>query len=116
MKFGIWVEPEQVHLDTVDEPGLAQQTWLATNHQEYGSDHAAQVCLAGAAGRQWVLDQLTRLIDTVQPDYLKWDNNLWVNCDRAGHEHGAHEGNFGHVNGLYSVLEALRMQYSRPAD
>ena len=36
------------------------------------------------AGRQWVLDQLTRLIDTVQPDYLKWDNNLWVNCDRPG--------------------------------
>jgi alpha-galactosidase len=111
MKFGIWVEPERVNLDTVDQPGLAQQDWLATNQQQYGSDHAAQVCLAGAAGRQWVLNQLTHLIDTVQPDYLKWDNNLWVNCDRAGHGHGPHEGNFSHVNGLYSVLEALRTQY-----
>ena len=111
MKFGIWVEPERVNLDTVDQPGLAQQAWLATEHGEYGSDHAALVCLAGAAGRQWVLNQLTHLLDTVQPDYLKWDNNLWVNCDRPGHGHGGADGNFAQVNGLYDVLATLRTQY-----
>ncbi len=111
MKFGIWVEPERVNLDTVGQPGLVQQAWLATDHGQYGSDHAAQVCLAGPAGRQWVLDQLTHLIDTVQPDYLKWDNNFWVNCDRPGHDHDASDGNFTHVNGLYSVLAALRTRY-----
>jgi alpha-galactosidase len=47
----------------------------------------------------------------VQPDYLKWDNNLWVNCDRPGHGHGARDGNFAHVNSLYTVLAALRAQY-----
>ena len=26
---------------------------------------------------------------TARPDYVKWDNNFWVNCNRPGHGHGA---------------------------
>ena len=54
---------------------------------------------------------MTRLIDEVQPDYLKWDNNFWLNCDRDGHGHGRSDGNFAHVNGLYDVLAQLRARY-----
>ncbi len=111
LKFGIWVEPERVALSTVNQRGLAQETWLAKAGGKYGSSQAAQICLANAAARQWVLDQITRLIDTVQPDYVKWDNNLWVNCDRSGHGHGAADGNFAHVNALYQVLSDLRTRY-----
>jgi hypothetical protein len=110
MKFGIWVEPERVNLATVGAPG-ADESWLATSGGNYGSDDAAQICLATAAGRQWVLDQLTALIDAVQPDYVKWDNNMWINCDRPGHGHGSTDGNFAHVTGLYQVLAALRQRY-----
>jgi len=110
MKFGIWVEPERVNLATVGAPG-ADESWLATRGGDYGSDDAAQICLATAAGRQWVLDQLTALIDAVQPDYVKWDNNMWINCDRPGHGHGSTDGNFAHVTGLYQVLAALRERY-----
>ena len=110
MKFGIWVEPERVNLATVGAPG-ADESWLATSGGNYGSDDAAQICLATAAGRQWVLDRLTALIDAVQPDYVKWDNNMWINCDRPGHGHGSTDGNFAHVTGLYQVLAALRERY-----
>ena len=57
-------------------------------------------CASGRA-RQWLMDRLTALIDDVQPDYLKWDNNMLVNCDRDGHGHGATDGNFAHVRALY---------------
>ncbi|HZP47066.1 MAG TPA: glycoside hydrolase family 36 protein [Vicinamibacterales bacterium] len=110
MQFGIWVEPERVNLALVGAPGI-QEAWLATSGGSYGSDHAAQICLSVAAARQYILDRLTDLIDAVQPDYLKWDNNMWVNCDRDGHEHGATDGNFAHVQGLYQVLGALRDRY-----
>jgi alpha-galactosidase len=70
-----------------------------------------QICLAGAAARQYLFAQLTGLIDEVQPDYLKWDNNMFVNCDRAGHGHGSTSGNFAHVNALYGLLSALRDRY-----
>jgi alpha-galactosidase len=110
MKFGIWVEPERVNLALVGAPGV-EESWLATAGGEYGSDHAAQICLSVAAARQYILDRLTALIDVVQPDYLKWDNNMWINCDREGHGHGATDGNFAHVTGLYQILAALRSQY-----
>jgi alpha-galactosidase len=111
LKFGIWVEPERVALSTVGQSGLAQETWLASVGGKYGSAEAAQICLASAAARQWVLDEVTRLLDEVQPDYLKWDNNFWLNCDRDGHGHGRSDGNFAHVNGLYDVLAQLRARY-----
>lgn len=111
LKFGIWVEPERVNLSTVGQPDLAQESWLVTNGGRYGSDDAALLCLSGTAGRQWLTDRLTQLLDAVQPDYIKWDNNMWVNCDRGGHGHGNKDGNFAQVNGLYSVLETLRERY-----
>jgi alpha-galactosidase len=110
MQFGIWVEPERVNLSVVGAPGVEEQ-WLATHGGGYGSDHAGQICLANAAARQWLLDRLSALIDEVQPDYVKWDNNLWINCERDGHSHGSSDGNFAHVRGLYTMLTALRARY-----
>jgi len=111
LKFGIWVEPERVALAWVDKAGLAREPWLATRDGDYGSSQNAQICLAGAAGRQWVLDQLTALIERVHPDYLKWDNNFWINCNRAGHGHGAADGNLAHVQALYDIFDTLRRRY-----
>jgi alpha-galactosidase len=110
MKFGLWVEPERVNLSLVGPPGVAD-AWLATEGGGYGSDHSAQICLASAAARQWLMDRLTTLIDEVQPDYLKWDNNMFVNCDREGHGHGATDGNFAHTGALYDMLSQLRERY-----
>jgi alpha-galactosidase len=110
MKFGIWVEPERVNLSVVGDGGVDEQ-WLAKSGGSYLSDHSGQICLAGEAGRQWVFERLTELIDAIQPDYLKWDNNLWVNCDREGHGHGSTDGSFGHVTALYEMLEALVRRY-----
>jgi alpha-galactosidase len=111
LKFGLWVEPERVSLATVDKSGLARESWLATRGNEYGSAQNAQICLAGAAGRKWVMDQLVALIDRVRPDYLKWDNNFWINCDRAGHGHGPADGNLAHVQALYGIFDELRRRY-----
>ena len=117
LKFGIWVEPERVDLRTVGKPGLARDRWLATAAGRYDPSKrnadadSAQICLAGAEGRNWIMDRLSRLIDEVHPDYLKWDNNFWINCDRAGHGHGGEDGNFAHVKGLQQILTTLRERY-----
>jgi alpha-galactosidase len=111
LQFGLWVEPERVDRVTVGRPGLAAEAWLAKTNDDYRSPDTRQVCLASPAARQWVLDQLTRLIDVVQPDYLKWDNNFWVNCNRPGHGHSSSSGNYAHVAALYEVLAALRARY-----
>ena len=111
LRFGIWVEPERVDQSTVGRPGLAQQAWLATNNGNLGSTSTAQICLASGAARQWVIDRVTDVIEQSNPEYLKWDNNYWVNCTRSGHGHGTTDGNFAHVKGLYDVLGVLRERY-----
>ena len=111
LKFGIWVEPERIAQSTIGQPGLAQESWLAKADGKYGSIDAAQICLGGGAQRQWLLARLSALIDAVQPDYLKWDNNHWTNCNRSGHVHAGSDGNFAHVTGLYQVLADLRARY-----
>lgn len=111
LRFGIWVEPERVDQSTVGRPGLAQQGWLATNNGNLGSSRSAQICLASSAARQWIIERVSDLIDETNADYLKWDNNFWLNCTRSGHGHGSSDGNFAHVKGLYDVLSVLRERY-----
>jgi alpha-galactosidase len=117
IEFGIWVEPERVDIGTVGKPGLARERWLATVDGRYdpavppSKVRAAQVCLADSEARAWVLGKLVALIEEVHPDYLKWDNNFWINCNRSGHGHGAADGNFAHVLGLRDVLAQLRARF-----
>ena len=113
LQFGLWVEPERVDRTTVGRPGLAREEWLAKNNNSYQADRTAQICLASPAAEQWVLDKLTQLLDQVAPDYLKWDNNLWVNCNRSGHGHSTTDGNFAHVSALYDLLATLHARYPR---
>ena len=110
MLFGLWVEPERVNLSQVGLSGR-DQSWLAMHKGSYGSDHAAQICFASDAARRWIVDRLTTLIDAVRPDYLKWDNNMWIECDRPGHGHDTSDGGFQHVKGLYRVFDELRSRY-----
>jgi alpha-galactosidase len=111
LQFGLWVEPERVALSTVDRPGLAREAWLASHDGAFSSPAAAQICLTRPEARQWVLDRLVALIEEVHPDYLKWDNNAWTNCNRSGHGHGPADGNLQHVQTLYGLLDELRRRY-----
>lgn len=117
MRFGLWVEPERTSLSWLNQSGLAREEWLVTTSGRYDpglSNEAAkvgQLCLADERVRGWMLERLFGLIDSVRPDYVKWDNNHWVNCDRAGHGHGPGDGNLRQVEGLYAVLDQLRLRY-----
>jgi alpha-galactosidase len=110
IRFGLWVEPERVHVSTVGGAG-ADERWLAQAQGAYQAAQTAQICLAGPAAREWIFQRLISLIEAVQPDYLKWDNNFWINCDRESHGHGASDGNFAHTRGLYELLARLRQRY-----
>jgi melibiase-like protein len=111
LRFGLWIEPARIALSLVDKPGLAREAWLATAGGGYGAPANAQICLARVEAHQWLLDQIAALIARVRPDYLKWDENFWINCDRSGHGHGASDGAFAHTRALYDILGALRRRF-----
>ena len=121
MRFGVWTEPERVDRSTVGLPGLAQESFLATVGTGKASRYdpavpnsestSAQICLADPAAREWLLGKLIEFLDAVHPDYLKWDNNFWVNCTRTAHGHGLEDGNFAHIRGLQQLQETIRDRY-----
>jgi alpha-galactosidase len=100
-----------VSLDTVGVEGLAHEEWLAQYDGRNVTPSSGQLCFGSRAVRAWVQQQLYALIDEVRPDYLKWDDNAWLNCNRAGHDHGPGDGNFSQVRGLYAIWQALRERY-----
>lgn len=114
LRFGVWVEPERVDLSTVGTGNGARERFLATDGGRYdpavgnASAVSAQVCLASDEARAWVTSRLVSFIEEARPDYLKWDNNLWINCNRQGHGHGAADGNFRHHRALATVLDGIR--------
>jgi len=117
MRFGVWVEPERVSIDTVGQPGMAQERFLARSDGAYDASRTNDevpdglICLGDREAREWVLARLTAFIEDARPDYLKWDYNRWMICNRADHGHSVDGGSFAHVRGLYAVLEALRQRF-----
>lgn len=111
LKFGLWVEPERVSLDTVGEDGLALDEWLAQHDGHNATETSGTICFGSRAARAWVRAKLFALLDEVRPDYLKWDNNAWINCNRAGHDHGPLDGNLRQVEGLYELLQEVHDRY-----
>ena len=47
MKFGIWVEPERVDLQTVGKAGLAKERWLATSRRPLSIRRSQRECQRG---------------------------------------------------------------------
>ncbi|HUL74723.1 MAG TPA: alpha-galactosidase [Vicinamibacterales bacterium] len=117
MRFGLWVEPERVDRNTIGQPGSAAERMLAMRDGRYdplvpnSQALSAQICFADPQARDWIIGRLSDLIDTVHPDYLKWDNNFWINCNRSGHAHGTGDGNFLHMRGVDMVRDELRSRY-----
>jgi len=130
MRFGIWMEPESIDLAALPNSGetdaetgdplpvpdnQVQESWLASSGGRFdpgvASPATGQICLANPLARQWVVDQVSRVIEESGADYLKWDNNSWLNCEREGHGHGLHDGNLAHHLGLYEVLRQLRERF-----
>jgi alpha-galactosidase len=117
LRFGLWVEPERIDRSTLNMPGGAIERYLATSDGRYdpsvpnSQGISAQICFADPAARTWITSRLVDLIEAVHPDYLKWDNNFWINCNRTTHSHGTADGNFAHTRGVDMVRDALRSQF-----
>nr|WP_239566025.1 alpha-galactosidase [Paenibacillus sacheonensis] len=107
MKFGLWCEIE----------GLGAKADLcAANPQFVAKRDGAflgYVCLGGEEARRWAYDTLAGMIESYDCDWIKIDFNLdpGEGCDCDDHGHGAHDGLYAHYEGLYGVLERIRLRF-----
>ncbi len=71
------------------------------------------VCLGSPAGRAHVLESMSTLVTRTSARWVKLDFNIDpdAGCTRTDHGHGAGDGLYRHVTGLYEVLAAFRERH-----
>lgn len=104
MRFGLWCEIE----------GLGPRASLARRRPAFPAlregEPLGYVCLGNPEAREWAYAEIDRLIRTYRCDWIKLDFNVdpKAGCDRCDHGHGAGDGLYEHIRGLYDVLDRLR--------
>lgn len=71
------------------------------------------VCLGSPAARAWAFDTIAGYATAARLDWLKVDFNLdpGLGCTRTDHGHGAADGLWAHVTGLYDLFDSLRASF-----
>jgi len=107
MKFGLWFEPEMVN-ENSDLFRTHPEYALTTPGKEPARGRNQLVLdLCNQAVRDYIVDNVTRILDTCDIDYVKWDYNRHISdaCSQCLSE----QGKFSHsyIIGLYDILDRI---------
>lgn len=111
MKVGLWFGFGQAH---VDAPVVREHPeWLVTRGGRVvaGGWGMVQLCLGYPACRDWVLEQLTRVIGDFGVDWLKHDFDLIPVSDAHHHAPAARDSRIESVLGYYHIMEQLHARF-----
>ncbi len=112
MKFGLWVEPERVDLET----SLAKEhpDWLARRDGKViGGGRYAHLCFGNPEVVAWFKERLANIVADYRVDWLKWDYNIayGLGCNETSHGHQEGDGTYAHTLGVYAVKAHLRERF-----
>jgi len=112
MKFGLWVEPERVDLET--DLAKRNPNWLAKRDGKIiGGGRYAHLCFGNPQVVEWFKERLSRVVADYGVDWLKWDYNITygLGCNDPTHGHQEGDGTYAHTLGVYAVKEFLREKF-----
>lgn len=69
------------------------------------------LCLAHRPAREWVKQQIARVVDTFELDWLKHDFDLVTMCDATHHTHTPGDSRVAACAGFYEVMDFVRRRY-----
>ncbi len=106
MKFGLHIPFAEA---SPNAPVLkTNPDWRST--KAYGYFEADSLCLAHQPVRTWVINQIIRMIDEYQVDWILQDGeNMVKECTKTTHTHDPADSNFANaVDGLNAVLATVQ--------
>lgn len=112
MKFGLWVEPERIDLET--ELAKQHPDWLAMRDGKIiGGGRYAHICFGNPQVVEWFRDRLSKIVAEYGIDWLKWDYNIayGLGCNATTHGHQEGDGTYAHTLGVYAVKSFLREKF-----
>lgn len=106
MKFGLHV----ALAEAADDSPVAREhpNWFATEPNRYFG--AKGICLSNKAAQEWVVQEIVRMIDEYNIDWILQDGEHMIKlCTRTDHSHDPEDSNYSNaVDGLNSVLDAVQ--------
>lgn len=112
MKFGLWVEPERIDLET--ELAKQHADWFAKRDGKIiGGGRYAHLCFGNPQVVKWFKERLAKVIADYDVDWLKWDYNIayGLGCNDATHGHQEGDGTYAHTQGVYAVKAFLKERF-----
>ena len=98
--FGIWVEPEAINVDSkLYEKHPEYALWEKGRPPFYGRNELL-MDLTNPEVRDYIVQNVSKLIDDNKVDYIKWDMNRMMNAVSGDYNHE-------YVKGLYDVLARI---------
>jgi len=71
------------------------------------------LCLAHRPAREWVKQQLARVIEESELDWLKHDFDLITICQSRNHTHTPGDGRLAACEAFYEIMDFVRTRYPR---
>ena len=105
MMFGIWVEPEAISINSKLYEEHPEFALREENREDVFGRHELLMDLTNPEVKDYIVENVSKLIDENNIDYIKWDMNRNL-CGVSGLY------NHNYIKGLYEVLD--RIFTSRP--
>ena len=112
LMFGLWFEPEMVNEDSDLYRAHPEYALKTPNRKPSLGRNQLVLDLCNPAVCDYIVDNVTKIIDECQVDYVKWDYNRHISDAYSALLENQGEFFHRYVQGLYSVLE--RIFGSRP--
>ena len=115
MKFGLWFEPEALSMDTK----LYQEhpSWLLGNSKKHLSQGRNQylVDFTNPAAVNFLFKKISKIIDQIHPDYIKWDMNRNITEPYSNYLPKDQQGEVFHryILGVYKLYQLLTDKYPK---
>ena len=100
MQFGIWVEPEAINIDSKLYAAHPEYALVDKEREIIFGRHELLMDLSNPEVRDYIVKNVSELIDNNGVDYVKWDMNRHMNAVSGAYNHE-------YILGLYEVLERI---------
>ncbi len=113
MKVGLWSGFGQAHADS--PVAREHPEWLVTRNGRAvsGGWGMVQLCLGYPPCRDWVLEQVSRVVRDFGVDWIKHDFDLIPVSDAHHHAPHARDSRIESVLGYYHIMEQLHVRFPR---
>lgn len=110
LKFGIWVEPEMININTELFKNHPEFACIIPNRDPIERRTQLMIDMANKDVQDYLFDCLSKVFDETKAEYVKWDFNRFL-VDNYSHADIKGDYAYNFMMGTYSLIERLKNRY-----